>query len=74
MKIIKRENISDNVMHSLKLDEDRKWKLIESKLGPALRFFFKKIGGVKGSHIYEGLNKGTMISMAYVLKKEIENQ
>lgn len=34
-----------------------------------LRFFFKQIGGVKGSHIYEGLSKGTMISMAYVLKK-----
>jgi hypothetical protein len=71
------------VIHSLKLDEDRKWKLIESRLGPgitsyysithlALRFFFKRIGGVKGSHIYEGLTKGSMISMAYLLKKETE--
>lgn len=69
LKIVKRENISDNVMHSLKLDEERKWKLIENRLGPILRFFFKQIGGVKGSHIYEGLSKGTMISMAYVLQK-----
>jgi len=69
-------------MHSLKLDETRKWELIKNKLGPGnfmrifvinvhlvLRFFFKQIGGVKGSHIFEGLSKGTMISMAYVLKK-----
>jgi SAM-dependent methyltransferase len=69
MKILKKENISENVMHSLKLDEARKWELIENKLGPVLRFFFKQIGGVKGSHIFEGLSKGTMISTAYVLKK-----
>lgn len=69
LKVAKKENISKNVMHSLKLDEARKWELIKNKLGPVLRFFFKQIGGVKGSHIYEGLNKGTMMSMAYVLKK-----
>jgi len=69
LKIIKKENISENVMKSLKLDEERKWELIKSRLGPVLRFFFKQIGGVKGSHIYEGLSKGSMRSMAYVLKK-----
>jgi SAM-dependent methyltransferase len=69
LKIIKKENISENVIHSLKLDEDRKWQLIQNRLGPVLRFFFKQIGGVKGSHIYEGLNQKTMASMAYVLKK-----
>jgi len=69
LKVAKKENISQNVMHSLKLDEARKWELIKNRLGPVLRFFFKQIGGVKGSHIYEGLSKGSMISMAYVLKK-----
>jgi len=69
LKIVKKENISENVMKSLKLDEVRKWELIENRLGPVLRFFFKQIGGVKGSHIYEGLSKGTMRSTAYVLKK-----
>jgi len=69
LKIIKKENISENVMKSLKLDEERKWELIKSRLGPVLRFFFRQIGGVKGSHIYEGLSKGSMRSMAYVLKK-----
>jgi len=69
LKIAKKENISQNVMHSLKLDEARKWELIKNRLGPVLRFFFKQIGGVKGSHIFEGLSKGSMISMTYVLKK-----
>jgi len=69
LKVIKKEDISQNVMKSLKLDEERKWELIKSKLGPVLRFFFKQIGGVKGSHIFEGLSKGTMRSHAYVLKK-----
>jgi len=69
LKIIKREDISENVMKSLKLDEERKWKIINSRLGPVLRFFFKQIGGVKGSHIYEGLSKKQMKSQAFVLKK-----
>jgi len=72
LKIIKKEDISENVIHSLKLDEDRKWSLIQSRLGPVLRFFFKQIGGVKGSHIYEGLSQKTMASMAYVLMKPAE--
>jgi len=69
LKIIKKEDISENVMKSLKLDEERKWELIKSRLGPVLRFFFRQIGGVKGSHIFEGLSKKRMKSCAYVLKK-----
>jgi len=69
LRIIKKEDISENVMKSLKLDEERKWKIINSRLGPVLRFFFKQIGGVKGSHIYEGLSKKQMKSQAFVLKK-----
>jgi len=69
LKIVKKEDISENVMKSLKLDEERKWELIKSRLNPILRFFFKQIGGVKGSHIFEGLSKGQMRSFAYVLKK-----
>lgn len=69
MKIMKKENISENVMKSLQLDEDRKKELLRKRVGPFLRFFFRQMGGVKGSHIYEGLSKGQMVSMAYVLKK-----
>lgn len=69
LKVIKKADISENVIHSLKLDEERKWTLIKSRLGPVLRFFFKRIGGVQGSHIYEGLTKKTMASMVYILKK-----
>jgi len=69
LRIVKKEDISENVMKSLKLDEERKWELIKSKLNPVLRFFFKQIGGVKGSHIFEGLSKKQMSSRAYVLKK-----
>jgi len=60
-------------MHSLKLDEERKWFIIENKLSPFLKFFFKQIGGVKGSHIYNGLQKRNMMSMAYVLQKPVKN-
>jgi SAM-dependent methyltransferase len=69
LKVVKKENISENVMHSLKLDEERKWKLMDKKLGPVLKFYFKLIGGVKGSHSYDGLSKGSLVSMAWVLRK-----
>jgi len=69
MKVVKKEIISENVMHALKLDEERKSKLMEKKLGPVLKFYFKLIGGVKGSHSYDGLSKGSLVSMAWVLRK-----
>jgi len=72
MQLVKKENISENVMHALKLDEERKLKLLEKKLGPVLRFYFKLIGGVKGSHSYDGLAKGSLVSMAWVLQKPTE--
>ena len=61
LKIVKKEDISENVMKSLKLDEERKWKIINSRLGPVLRFFFKQIGGVKGSHIFEGPDRKSVV-------------
>jgi SAM-dependent methyltransferase len=69
MKIVKKENISENVKHSLELDEDRKKELLKRTVGPFLRLFFRKMGGVKGSHIYEGLSKGNMVSMVFLLRK-----
>jgi len=70
LRIVKKENISDNVMHSLELDEARKIELLQ-KQAPLMRLFFRKMGGVRGSHIYEGLSKGNMVSMGFLLKKPI---
>jgi SAM-dependent methyltransferase len=67
--IKEKANITQNQIQSLKLDEARKLKLMTGSMGPFLRFYFKKIGGVRGSLGWEGLNSGRTSTMSYVLQK-----
>jgi len=68
-EIKKKVNISQNAIQSLKLDEARKLKLMNGSMGFFLRFYFSKIGGVRGSLGWEGLNSGRTSTMSYVLQK-----
>eukprot|EP00331_Platyophrya_macrostoma_P003003 CAMPEP_0176408496 /NCGR_PEP_ID=MMETSP0127-20121128/1984_1 /TAXON_ID=938130 /ORGANISM="Platyophrya macrostoma, Strain WH" /LENGTH=339 /DNA_ID=CAMNT_0017787789 /DNA_START=61 /DNA_END=1080 /DNA_ORIENTATION=- len=69
-EIVRKENISKNAIHALKLDEARKRKMMQEKMGPILSFYFSKVGGVKGSMGYEGLNSGRTTTMSFVLQKK----
>ena len=69
MKILKRENITANVLRSLDLDDRRKVLLIRALFRNWLLKPFLEFAGVKGSKIYSGFQSGTMIYLHYVLQK-----
>ena len=69
MKILKRENITPNVVKSLDLDNQRKLLLIRAFFQNWLLKLFQEFAAVKGSKIYVGFQSGTMIYLHYVLQK-----
>ena len=69
MKILKREDITANVLRSLDLDDQRKLILIRALFRDWLLKPFQEFAGVKGSKIYSAFQSGTMIYLHYVLQK-----
>lgn len=69
MKILKREDITANVLRSLDLDDQRKLILIRALFRDWLLKPFQEFAGVKGSKIHSGFQSGTMIYLHYVLQK-----
>ena len=69
MKILKREDITANVLRSLDLDDQRKLILIRALFRDWLLKPFQEFAGVRGSKIHSGFQSGTMIYLHYVLQK-----
>ena len=69
MKILKREDITPNILRSLHLDNERKLLLIRAFFQNWLLKPFQEFAGVKGSKIYAGFQSGAMIYLHYVLQK-----
>lgn len=67
--VVNTENISTNVMHALKLDTDRRLQMIEEKCPKIFIPLIKKFSGVKGSRVYEELEKQTTKYYAFTCKK-----
>eukprot|EP00331_Platyophrya_macrostoma_P030803 CAMPEP_0176456934 /NCGR_PEP_ID=MMETSP0127-20121128/31605_1 /TAXON_ID=938130 /ORGANISM="Platyophrya macrostoma, Strain WH" /LENGTH=343 /DNA_ID=CAMNT_0017847031 /DNA_START=11 /DNA_END=1042 /DNA_ORIENTATION=- len=66
--IEKKENITANVLHALKLDEARRNQLIEGFVHSWLRPIFRKFSGLQGSRINDAMKAGETLYMAYVLR------
>jgi len=69
MKIMKKENISNNVMMALKLDEVNKWKVISRKFGSIARRIVRRFGMIKDNALAESLSNESNVAMAYILHK-----
>jgi ubiquinone/menaquinone biosynthesis C-methylase UbiE len=69
MKILKREDITPNIIKSLDLDNERKLLLIRAFFKTWLLKSFQEFAGVKGSKIYAGFKSGAMVYLHYVLQK-----
>jgi len=69
LRILKKEDITNNVVQALKLDEIGKWQTMNRWIGSILRRSLRKVGVVKDSPILESLNNGSNVAMAYLLHK-----
>jgi len=74
MKIMKKENISNNVMLSLQLDEVSKFKVLSRKFGSIVRRIVKRFGIVKDNALAQSLAGGNNVAMAYILHKVPQTQ
>ena len=69
MTILQENDITPNVVRSMDSDNERKLALIHGLVKKWLLKSFLEFAGVKGSKIYEGLRKGSIIYTQYVLQK-----
>lgn len=68
--IRKFEDITINVLQSLKQDEKRRTTLIEGNVSSFLKPFFRKFSGLKGTRIYQEFSEGQTLYLAYILQKK----
>lgn len=69
-KIIKEENIIENVVKALDLDSERRLKLMKQKAPKIIHGLAEEFSSTKGSKRYQEFADGIMIYMQYVLQKE----
>jgi len=68
-ELIKEERITQNVLRSLELDNNRKLKLIQ-KVPKILHKSFSDFAGLKGTETYESFRRGDREYFNFVLKKK----
>lgn len=68
-ELIKDERITQNVLKSLELDNERKTKLIMQKVPKILRKSFSDFAGVKGTEVYGSFRTGSREYFNFVLHK-----
>lgn len=69
MKISKKEDISINVLHSLKIDEKRRSSIIENNVNFLIKPLARKFTGLQGTRINNGMMNKETLYLAYILKK-----
>lgn len=69
MNLIEEEDIAQNVVKALEADNERKIKLIGNRIPKFLSKSFVDFAGIRGSHIWLGLESGSMCYLRVVLQK-----
>lgn len=68
-EVTKKVDVTKNVLKAMQLDSERKLQLIDERTPFWARGILKKFSGVEGSRIYEELESGDSLYLAYVLSK-----
>ena len=69
-KVIKEENIIQNVVKALDMDSERRLKLMKEKSPRIIHGLAEEFSSTKGSKRYQEFADGTQIYMQYILQKE----
>lgn len=70
LKLESRKDVSENVLTALKLDTARRVELIEKRAPFLLQRLMMRVAGIEGSTIYNQLEAGDTIYVAYHFTKE----
>ena len=69
-KILKEENIIQNVVKALDIDSERRLKLMKEKAPKIIHGVAEEFSSTKGSKRYQEFADGTQIYLQYILQKE----
>jgi ubiquinone/menaquinone biosynthesis C-methylase UbiE len=69
LKLLKREETTQNILHAMDLDGERRKKLVEDHAHILLKHYFRYQSGAKGSRIYNLLKTGQFSGAGWVLQK-----
>ena len=70
LKLLKQEDITDNILRSLELDNARKIKLINQIVPNLIRKIFYDFAGIKGSDVYDSFKTRKREYFSFILKKK----
>ena len=70
LKLLKQEDITDNILRSLELDNARKIKLINQIVPNLIRKVFYDFAGIKGSDVYDSFKTRKREYFSFILKKK----
>jgi ubiquinone/menaquinone biosynthesis C-methylase UbiE len=69
LNVLKKTDITSNVIHALDKDEDRRKQLISSNVPKIFRKLFGEFAGVKDSVVYKQFERRELIYFSYILQK-----
>jgi ubiquinone/menaquinone biosynthesis C-methylase UbiE len=69
LEVVKKEEITPNVLRAMEVDDQAKLQLIQQLVPGLLHTPFAQFAGVKGSSIYNGFESGKMVYFSYVLRQ-----
>jgi SAM-dependent methyltransferase len=70
LQILERRDITENVIHALEIDHDRRMAGLKQMAPFFLRGLLKSFVGTRGTRIPNGLADGSMVYLSFVLSKE----
>lgn len=70
LQILERRNITENVIHALEIDHDRRMAGLKQMAPFFLRGLLKSFAGTRGTRIPNGLADGSMVYLSFVLSKK----
>ena len=72
LEIIRREDISEGVVRAMRMDSDRKHKLIKHQIPRWLQPTFSQFAGVQDSEVFRGFEDGSLVYETLVAKVIID--
>ncbi|MDD3962350.1 MAG: class I SAM-dependent methyltransferase, partial [Bacteroidales bacterium] len=71
LEVLKKRDITPNVIKALDEDHDRRMKTILQKVPKPFMKQFREFAGVKNSIVYKQFGKGELLYLSYIMRKKI---
>jgi hypothetical protein len=71
LEVIKKRDITSNVIKALDVDHDRRMKIISQNVPKLFIKQFCEFAGVKNSIVYKQFEKGELLYLSYIMRKTL---